>query len=290
MAAEADDEIEVIQAIYCQPGEITVSRDGSRQVIVRLKSTTEKSDDSTRSTEADLHLSLSSFYPSNAPSISVRSEQLSRSGMTQLRTMLTQAAEHSLDRPMLLDLISLASEELQKVTVCDGKMRTTDQGGGGNSATPEGRKASEQTEEINGSRESSADRMALLHLDHMRAKTQYIKLIKKWTSELFLTGRVLFCQRLILIVLQGPASAVKEYIVRQRTCNVDVDSKGHSCKERMMSVLCDIGVTLHHFRFDNFDVVEINSANDLRDFFYKYCMQDVFTDHVRTLKHFPGKN
>lgn len=109
--------------------------DGSRQVIVRLKSTTEKSDDSTRSTEADLHLSLSSFYPSNAPSISVRSEQLSRSGMTQLRTMLTQAAEHSLDRPMLLDLISLASEELQKVTVCDGKMRTTDQGGGGNSAS-----------------------------------------------------------------------------------------------------------------------------------------------------------
>ena len=31
----------------------------------------------------------------------------------------------------------------------------------------------------------------------------------------------------------------KEYVSRQRTVSVDVDSRGRSCKERMMSVLAE---------------------------------------------------
>ncbi|ESP05544.1 hypothetical protein LOTGIDRAFT_99835, partial [Lottia gigantea] len=51
--------------------------------------------------------------------------------------------------------------------------------------------------------------VAVLHLDHMRAKTQYVKLIKKWTNELSLNGRLIFYNRLILIVLIGDSEDIK---------------------------------------------------------------------------------
>ena len=38
---------------------------------------------------------------------------------------------------------------------------------------------------------------ALLRLDHMRAKNKYIKTIEKWTSELGLTGHLIFSDKLI---------------------------------------------------------------------------------------------
>lgn len=50
---------------------------------------------------------------------------------------------------------------------------------------------------------------ALLQLDHMRSKHNYIKLIKKWTVELGLTGRLIFCDRLIFILLQGTSQAIR---------------------------------------------------------------------------------
>lgn len=50
--------------------------------------------------------------------------------------------------------------------------------------------------------------MALLHLDHMRAKAKYIRLIEKWTLELGLTGR-LFVGKAILILLQGTKESIK---------------------------------------------------------------------------------
>lgn len=50
---------------------------------------------------------------------------------------------------------------------------------------------------------------ALLKLDHMRSKQSYIKLIKKWTLELSLTGRLIFLHKTILILIQGDASCIK---------------------------------------------------------------------------------
>lgn len=50
---------------------------------------------------------------------------------------------------------------------------------------------------------------ALLHLDHMRSRQSYVKLIKRWTVELGLSGRLLFYRKLILILLQGDEQAVR---------------------------------------------------------------------------------
>ena len=43
---------------------------------------------------------------------------------------------------------------------------------------------------------------------------------------------VYFVSRVVFVSLQ-------DFIVRLKTANVDVDSRGHSCKEKMMSVLAE---------------------------------------------------
>uniref|UniRef100_A0A2C9LKW3 RWD domain-containing protein 3 n=1 Tax=Biomphalaria glabrata TaxID=6526 RepID=A0A2C9LKW3_BIOGL len=100
--------------------------------------------------------------------------------------------------------------------------------------------------------------IALLLLDHMRSKQSYTKLIKKWVLELGLTGRLLFCNKLILILLLGDAKNVKDYIIRNKTINVDVDAKGRSCKEKMLTVLCELPVQ-PGVSITEFSVMELES-------------------------------
>ena len=59
----------------------------------------------------------------------------------------------------------------------------------------------------------------------------------RWTEELKLSGRVLFVGHLIFILLTGVAEDIKEYLRRHKSYNIDVDSSGKPCKERMMTVL-----------------------------------------------------
>lgn len=152
--------------------------------------------------EVDLCFLLPSAYPSKAPDVSVQSDQLSRSETAHLRTVLCEAAAQNLEQPMLMQLISLASEELCMIAASKPtKASPADCENDRNSTSP--------PDWTDSSRTSSDDRLVLLHLDHMRAKTQYIKLIKKWVAELSLSGCLVFCQRLILILLQGSTPSIK---------------------------------------------------------------------------------
>lgn len=100
-----------------------------------------------------------------------------------------------------------------------------------------------------GSGKPGSTQLALLRLDHMHARAAYSRTLRRWAGELGLGGRLLFCSGgggcngrgpagsggggggggaapIILILLEGPASDVKEFVVRLRTRNVDVDSRG----------------------------------------------------------------
>eukprot|EP00887_Chlorella_sp_A99_P003615 scaffold7.g3615.t1 len=94
-----------------------------------------------------------------------------------------------------------------------------------------------------GSGDEQGTNVALLPLDHMRDRAGYSRLIRSWAGELGLSGRLLFLGSgggaVVLLLLEGPAAALREYLVRHRTQNVDVDSKGRPCRERMMSVVCE---------------------------------------------------
>lgn len=73
---------------------------------------------------------------------------------------------------------------------------------------------------------SEPRQVALLRLDHMHDRRGYSKTIRRWARDLGLGGRLLFCSGRILILLEGPAEAVRQYLVLQRTQIVDVDSRG----------------------------------------------------------------
>lgn len=103
--------------------------------------------------------------------------------------------------------------------------------------------------------------LALLRLDHMRNKGAYTRTIKAWAKELGLTGRLVFQGLLILIVLEGESSDVAQYILRQRTQVVDLDSHGRKCRERMMDVLMQRDCSRR--AFDEFRDVELCSAAEV---------------------------
>ena len=73
----------------------------------------------------------------------------------------------------------------------------------------------------------------------MRSKSKYTKILKSWMVEFNINGFLVFYGRLILMIVEGQSESVRTYLVRHRTVNVDVDSSGQPCKERLMTCLWD---------------------------------------------------
>jgi hypothetical protein len=96
-------------------------------------------------------------------------------------------------------------------------------------------------------KESSAECLdtVVIALDHMRDRRMYMKILKSWVEDLRIAGTISRREELdskgltkdVYIVLQGRTKSLDEFLRRLRTENVDVNSKGQACKERMSSVL-----------------------------------------------------
>lgn len=125
---------------------------------------------------------LSPDYPQCIPAISVSSEDLSRQQCQSVKERLLEKAVELQSEPMIHELLSWFQENPSGFIMMP-------------SIEPP-------------SKSENSTWVALLHLDHMRAKTKYVKIIEKFTSELGLTGR-LFLGRVILILLQGPRENIK---------------------------------------------------------------------------------
>jgi len=52
-------------------------------------------------------------------------------------------------------------------------------------------------------------RTVVLRFDHMRSRASYSKTIANWTTELRIYGRLVFCDRLIIGLMQGTATDIK---------------------------------------------------------------------------------
>ncbi|NWW89003.1 RWDD3 protein, partial [Rhynochetos jubatus] len=203
-------------------------------------------------------------YPSTVPDISVNSDQLTRAQCMDVKDKLLEQAKQHVSEPMVHDLILWIQQHLkcvikQSATVC--KENTFSKG----SSTEDG------------------IWMLLLHLDHMRAKAKYIKTVEKWTSDLRLTGRLMFMGKIILILLQGDRSNIKEYLILQKTSKVDVNSSGKKCKEKMISVLCETKVQAEHKRFQMFEVKQYSTLDDLQEEFETAGLKTLFSEFVPPL-------
>ena len=158
-------------------------------------------------------ISIPSKYPLDIPNISLFSENIDAKNIKDLHQKLYNHAEKCTGSPMLMDLIDLLQQEIINLPVLSNTMMKMEcnaprMSGGTNSlsSTEDGR----QTDVCIGRNlHQESVSVLLLHIDHMRAKNKYIKLIERWVKELQLTGRLLFCNRLILLLLQGEPDVLK---------------------------------------------------------------------------------
>ena len=131
-------------------------------------------------------VSLPPTYPDKLPDVCIHSTDLTRQQQAHLHAALMSYLHEQMGEPMLLEMALWLQDNA--VTYCED---------------PEPPSQRSLTD-------TSADhQLTLLHLDHMRARTQYIKTIERWTSELGLSGRLVFLDSLILLLLEGRPQAIK---------------------------------------------------------------------------------
>ncbi|XP_053363666.1 RWD domain-containing protein 3 isoform X1 [Clarias gariepinus] len=276
MSEEALDEMSVLSAIFCEKDEFELIEESAQTGLVYRIRTAIDTDSKTKTLDLTFH--LPPLYPQTTPDISVTSSHFSRNHCQELKRAMLSKASTLPHEPMVHHLVTWLQHNFTDLVT-----------------TPNSRGDCSSTADSN----AEHTWMALLHLDHMRSKAKYIKLIEKWTSELGLTGR-LFVGRPILILLQGTKESIKlskiynwmptlnpslkEYIHLQRTVKVDVDSSGKRCKEKMMRVLCEVPLTEDFKRISTFEVKEDLSLEDLRREFDLVGSMKLYQEFVTSLQ------
>ncbi|XP_045188819.2 RWD domain-containing protein 3-like isoform X2 [Mercenaria mercenaria] len=211
---------------------------------------------------------LGQDYPNKFPQMSIFSGSLDREAISRVKSKVLQDSANLLGEPMLISLISSVKEYLQlelesihtMARMSNDVQRSCDK--------------------------SNSDKIwtTILHIDHMRSKNKYCKTLEKWASELTLCGKILFCNKLIIVLLQGDIQNIKDFIVRLKTVSVDVDSKGHSCKERMMTVLCEQQHKISDInRLKDFEKKELASRDQLETIFMEAGLISLYKEHVMKL-------
>ncbi|XP_033007465.1 RWD domain-containing protein 3 isoform X2 [Lacerta agilis] len=262
MSDLALEELSAIAAIYCGENECEVLEVSETEGISFRIQTSAKGP-----LGADILLKLLFHlpigYPSSLPNISVSSEQLTRTQCAAVKGRLLEEAKRHFSQPMVHELILWIQQNLKhtvkqaETSVCSG----------------------ESTLSTDGPEEDGVW-IALLRLDHMRAKGKYVKTVEKWCADLKLTGRLMFMGKMILILLQGDRGSIKEYLLLQKTSKVDVDSSGKKCKEKMISVLSETKAQAAHIRFQAFEVKEYSTLGELQNEFKAAGLAELFSEFV----------
>ena len=128
-------------------------------------------------------------YPESVPEVSISSSELTRNQALRMKEDLMEYAHSMKGAPMLLDISLWIRENVAQYA---------------SDAMPSDISNHDQVEG-----KFDENWMHVLHIDHMRAKMKYTKTIQKWTEEFGVKGRLLFCDRLILLLLQGDISSIK---------------------------------------------------------------------------------
>lgn len=230
-------------------------------IVFRIHTKAEGLTDARIPLELVFHLPIN--YPLCLPGISVNSEHLTRTQCVAVREKLLEQAEKLFSEPMVHELVLWIEQNLRHIL-----------------SQPETGRSGEKCTLSTHTTLDDGLWITLLHLDHMRAKTKYVRTVEKWAADLRLTGRLMFMGKIILILLQGDRNNIKEYLILQKTSKVDVDSSGKKCKEKMISVLFETKVQTEHKRFLAFEVKEYSALDELQKEFETAGLKKLFSEFV----------
>ncbi|KAL4635926.1 RWD domain-containing protein 3 isoform X2 [Arapaima gigas] len=262
MSSQALEEIAALAAIYCDAGQfVWTQRSDTEGHIFRIQIPV---GESLGQKTVSLVFHLPPEYPLHEPGISVSCEQLTRKQCEDIRQRLLTQASALVPEPMVHELVLWVQQNMDIVTSVERSS---------------GPSSTLGLSKLHG---SDTTWTILLLIDHMRAKSKYIKVIEKWTQDLELTGR-LFLGKLILVLLQGTRRSIKEYLHLHKSVKVDMDSAGKKCKEKMMSVLCEGPLPEEHKQLSGFEVKECLSPEDLRKEFDWAGQSQLYREFVQTL-------
>lgn len=168
------------------------------EVIINADLDGLNSSNSSRPDSVKIIFHLGKDYPLQFPQISVFSENLDREAVSKVKNKVLQTCTDLLGEPMLISLISAVRENVQ--LELESKH---------SSIVPSNNSQSACNDSC-----SSSDEIwtTVLHIDHMRSKNKYCKTLEKWASDLDLCGRILFCNKLILVLLQREVENIKVWL------------------------------------------------------------------------------
>ncbi|KAL1772018.1 RWD domain-containing protein 3 isoform X1, partial [Sigmodon hispidus] len=265
MAEVVQQELSALAAIFCGPHEWEMlSCSETDGAVFRIHTTAEGLVGEDVPLELLFHLPAG--YPWCLPGVSISSGHLTRAQCATVKEKLLEEAGKHLSEPMIHELVLWIQQNLKQVL-----------------SQPEAASSSEKHSWPESMASDDGLWITLLHLDHMRARTKYVKTVVKWASELRLTGRLMFMGKTILILLQGDRGNIKEYLILQKTSKVDVDSSGKKCKEKMISVLSETKVQTEHKRFLAFEVKEYSTLEELQKEFEAAGLRELFSECVADL-------
>ena len=169
-----------------------------RTVTIKLSLETPAS--TNYSKDVKVIINVDEDYPRTFPEFSVMSEAIKRESIANLKMKVKDACMDLVGQPMILALVSAVKDHLESVTETETLTFESDRArsAGGISC------------------DLDNNYTALLHIDHMRSRTNYCKTLEKWTKDLDLKGRLLFCKRLILLILQGKYHSIKVRVFRKK--------------------------------------------------------------------------
>lgn len=215
------DEMEVVKSIYCQKGEFEAINPGSSKDKSFKLNLMVKSEEFAYITNLQVVFHLPERYPAVVPRVTILFPVITKEGSRRLNDEISNflSASDLLNNEMLVESILWVKDNFTQFTTessCENKLvlATNDE------------KCDTLSKEV-----------CVFQLDHMRSKNNYVKTLQKWASQLLVDGVIIFYKHLIFIVLCGGKNDIKGYLKRMRTQKVDVDSSGHACKERLLTIL-----------------------------------------------------
>ena len=80
--------------------------------------------------------------------------------------------------------------------------------------------------------------MLVIKIDHMRKSGQYVKTLETWADNLAVHAALFVSSKQgLILVMEGSSSSISKYLLQWKTQNIDVDSRGKQCKEKMIQIL-----------------------------------------------------
>ncbi|XP_064486131.1 RWD domain-containing protein 3-like [Ornithodoros turicata] len=124
----------------------------------------------------------------------------------------------------------------------------------------------------------------LIQLDHVRDVKRYAKVLRSICDSSGLTARMLFKPQggPLLVGRARHQEDVKEFLRALKSRNLDVDSKGMPCKEKLSSVLYQGPVQVDEGCFESnvFDVTHCRSFADVESEFKTLGLGYLYSKHV----------